>query len=422
MSDLAIRGGRPVYAGTWPAWPVHDEREVERVVKVVRGGKWGYNGPVEQEFREAFARYQGSKHVLCVTNGTHALQLALEALDVGAGDEVIVPGMTWQATAAAVLDVNAVPILTDIEPETLTLDPRAVRAALTPRTKALIPVHLFSCVAHMDEILAIAAERKLAVIEDCSHQHGAEWRGKKVGSLGAIGAFSLQMSKVFTAGEGGLLTTNDDRLACRLDSLRNCGRRSSQADPLAADLALQSGNFRMTEMQAALLLAQLERLPEQVARRDENAQYLSKLLAEIPGLTPLKRRPQITRQSYYGYAFRYDQRAFEGLERSRFAAALKAEVGLGFGGIYEALNACELYRPHTKQRHHLSPEYLKQIDPRRFELPACKRACDEIVNCIHYFLLAGSREMEAIAEAARKIQRHAGELAKWEAPALAEAR
>ena len=422
MSDLAIRGGRPLYGGAWPTWPVHDEQEVERVVRVIRSGAWSWCGAQENEFRSNFAKFLGAKHGLFVTNGTHALQLALEALDVGAGDEVIVPGLTWQATAACALDVNAVPVLVDIEPETLCMNPAALRAAITPRTKAIIPVHLYACIANLDEILAIAAEHGIPVVEDCSHQHGSEWRGRKAGSHGAIGAFSLQQSKLLTGGEGGFICTSDDRLAYRLESLRNCGRFNWQpTDKEALDIFPQSGNFRGTEMQAALLNCGLARLDEQNARRDENAQYLSRLLAQIPGIMPLKRRAQVTRQAYYAYAFRYDKSAFAGLSRERFCAALKAEMNYGFGGTYEPLNRSPLYKPQTKRRHRLNDAYWAQIDPRRFELPQCARAHEEIVTGIHYFLLAEKSRMEVVAEAVRKLQVHAGELQNCAEPVLARA-
>lgn len=419
MSTLALRGGKPVFTGPWPKWPVHDEREVERIVKIVRSGMWAFNGPEEASFRANFRSFLGAKYGLLVSNGTHALQLALEALDVGAGDEVIVPGLTWQATAACALDVNAVPILVDIEPETLTIDPKAIRNAITPRTKAIIPVHLYSCIANMDEILAIAKEHNLGVVEDCSHQHGSEWRGKKVGTLGNIGAFSLQSSKVLNSGEGGFICTNDDRLFCRLDALRNCGRQTVNGPEGVVVDYPQSGNFRATEFQAAILNCQLARLEEQTARRDQNAQYLSRLLAEVPGCKPLLRREQVTRQAYYAYAFRYDKTAFQGLPIDKFRAALAAEVGMNFGGTYEVLNKSGLFKPRTKRRHKLNEEYWAQIDPQRFELPHCVRAYEEIVSFIHYPLLAGAREMEAIAQAAAKVQKDAAELLSWEPVAAA---
>ncbi|MCZ7649213.1 MAG: DegT/DnrJ/EryC1/StrS family aminotransferase [Planctomycetota bacterium] len=410
MNELALFGGEPVQRGAWPKWPIHDQREVERLVKVARSGVWGYNGPEEAEFRAAFCRYLGVKHGICVTNGTHALQLALEALDVGAYDEVIVPGLTWQATAACALDVNAVPVLADIDPETLTLDPKAVLAAITPRTKAIVPVHLYGRVAEMDALLAIGREHGIPVVEDCSHQHGSEWRERKVGSLGALGCFSLQASKVLNSGEGGFISTNDERLYRRLEALRSCGRYGFADDVLPLDRVPQSGNYRISEMQAAILNVQLARLPEQVARREEAGALLDRLLADVPGIAPLRRAPQITRQSSYAYSFRYDKQAFGGLRRGRFCEALGAEMGLGFGGTYEPLHKTFLYKPQTKRRHRLGEAYWKQIDPKRFALPECERAHAEIVLVAQTFLLGERAQLEKLPEAIEKVRRHAGAL------------
>lgn len=421
MSQLAIRGARPVYTGKWPSWPIHDQREVERMVRVTRSGCWGFNGPEEAQFRTGFARFLGTRYGLCVTNGTHALQVALEALDVGYGDEVIVPGLTWQATAACALDINAVPVLVDIDPETLTIDPKAIRAAITPRTKAIIPVHLYTCMANMDEIMEISREFKIPVIEDCSHQHGSEWRGKKAGSIGAAGAFSLQASKVLNSGEGGFISTSDSRLWHRMDSLRNCGRHNWGGPEDNAEHYPQSGNFRISEFQAAILNCQLERLEEQTARRDENAQYLTRLLSEIRGIKPLLRREQVTRQAYYAYHFRYDKTAFEGLSIERFREALQAELGCPSAGVYEPLNRSPLYRPQTKKRHRLSDEYWAQIDPRRFPLPHCQRAFEEITGLGQNVLLTGSSEMEKVAEAISKVQKNAADLLSSTPALLAKA-
>lgn len=421
MSKLALRGGTPVYAGPWPRWPIHDEREVERVVRVVRSGQWAWCGPEETEFRAAFRNFLGVKHGLCVTNGTHALQLALEALGIGHGDEVIVPGLTWQATAACALDINAVPVLVDVEPATLCLDPRAVRAAITPRTKAIIPVHLYGSMARMDELLALAKEHDLCVIEDCSHQHGSEWRGRKAGSMGDIGCFSLQSSKILNSGEGGFVSTNDGALFERLESLRNCGRHTWSGTAAAEAPFPQSGNFRFNELQAALLNAQFARLPEQNLRRDENSQYLNGQLAEIPGVKVMLRREQVTRQALYAYAFRIDSTAFAGLTRERIIRALNAELGLTASGTYEPLNRSALYRPQTKQRYRLSEEHWQRIDPRRFKLPECERAYAEVICLQHQVLLAERPAMDRIAEAVVKVQRLAGELAAWEAHAAAGA-
>ncbi|MCB0750433.1 MAG: DegT/DnrJ/EryC1/StrS family aminotransferase, partial [Ignavibacteriae bacterium] len=259
MANLAISGANPlrnIKENPWPAWPIWDENEEKALLSVLQSGVWSYNGPKEIEFNKIFSEFTGTKFSICAANGTVTLQLALEALGIGIGDEVILPGLTWQATAATVIDVNATPILVDICEDTWCIDPDAIEKAITPRTKAIIPVHLYGNFADMDRIMEIAKKHNLAVIEDCAHKHGGEWKGKKAGSIGDIGSFSFQLSKHLTAGEGGALTTNSLELAEKLDALRNCGRRPEGEEFQDADKGagvysddgnfIQSGNYRIT--------------------------------------------------------------------------------------------------------------------------------------------------------------------------------
>lgn len=407
MGKLALTGGTPVRTKPWPTWPVHDEREVQLITEVTRSGVWSFDGPKEWEFGEKFAAFSGAKYGLCVANGTVALQLALEALDIGAWDEVIVPGMTWQATAAACLDINAIPILVDVEADTYTIDPKAVEAAITPRTKAIIPVHLYGCVANMDAIRRIARKYKLKVIEDCAHQHGSQWRGKGVGSMGDLGAFSLQQTKVLTSGEGGVVLTNSKQLMLRVYSLRNCGRlyKGKEGRPI------QSGNYRITEFQAAILIPALERLEAQTILRDENGQYLNAKLAHIDGIKPMRRRPQVTRQAYYYVAFRYDAEAFKGLPVAKFREALAAEIGFPVESLYQPLNDCDLYQPHTKRRYRINQKYWKAINPKRFRLPVCEHARNVEGVGMHHAVLMGTKDdVDDVVRGIEKIKENLHEL------------
>ena len=411
MAKLAINGGTPVKGKfELASWPLRDEREVEAIVEVTRSGNWSYDGPREAEFAERFAQFIGSKYALAAANGTVTLQLALEALDIGFGDEVIVPGLTWQATATAVLDVNAVPILVDVEPETYCMDPEKVIAAITPRTRAIIPVHLYACMADMDQVMEIAKKHDLRVIEDCAHTHGSRWRDRGAGAIGDVGSFSMQQSKGMTSGEGGALTTNSEELFYRLYSLKNCGRLyKDEAGEHGGHV--QSGNYRITEFQAAVLLCQLERLKSHLDGKDENAQYLSALVSEVEGITPFLRREQITRQAYYAFGFRYDAEAFGGVPVQRFREALSAEIGLGVSGTYEPLNDSPLYQPHTKKRYRISDAHWEAIDPRRFCLPVAERAYrEESVLMAHTALLGTKQDMERIRDAVIKIGENVDEL------------
>lgn len=423
MSQLALRGGTPVRdikSTPWPKWPVWDRQDERALLDVLHSGVWSYNGPAERQFNEAFARFTGTKYALSLANGTVTLQSALEACGVGYGDEVIVPGLTWQATAAAALDINAVPILVDVTEDTWCIDPARVERAITSRTKAIIPVHLYGCFADMDAIMSIAGKHGLKVIEDCAHKHGGEWNGRKAGSIGDIGSFSFQLSKLMTAGEGGALTTSDPELWERLDALRNCGRRPERettADKGAGIYGdegnfIQSGNYRITDFQAALLSVALQRLPEQNRVREDNAEYLNSQLSQLPGVQPMRRDARETAEAYYNFSFRYHQEQFKGLPVARFREALAAELGCAVDASYKPLNACSLYTPHTKPwRHQLTEEHWKRIDPTRFKLPACERIHQEESVCFHHKVLMGTKaDMDQMAEAIRKIYDSADEL------------
>jgi L-glutamine:2-deoxy-scyllo-inosose/3-amino-2,3-dideoxy-scyllo-inosose aminotransferase len=402
---LALLGGTPVGKLDIPAWPIHGQEEIDLLTEVVKSGEWGFLGPKEQELENKFARFCGTRYAVAATNGTHTIRMALEALGIGPGDEVIVPGLTWQATAAAALDVNAVPILTDIDPDTYTMDPKAAEAAVSSRTKALLPVHLYGRICDMDAIMDIAGKHKLAVIEDCAHQHGSVWNNKKVGSIGNAGSFSLQASKVLNAGEGGILTTDDKNLADLFQSLKICGRPIREGAP-----TIQSGNYRMTEFQAAIALAQLSRLEEQNRKREENARYLETKLKEIDGLSPLKRDSRITFQVYYNWTMKYDRKKWNGVPKDRFIKALLAELedSVIISGTYEPLHRSPLYRPDSKATHRISEIYRKAIAPDRFELPVCDRVYEEeAVNMLHTGLLGSKKTCDRFIEAVWKIRNNA---------------
>lgn len=413
-SKPVVLGGEAKRRISHPAWPIWDDRELRRLTEVLQSGRWAYEGLVEAEFERRFADLQGARYGLCVANGTVALQLALEALDVGVGDEVIVPGFTWQATVATVVDVNAMPILVDADPETYCPDPSLVEAAVTPRTKAIVVVHLYNSLTDMDRILEIADRHALYVVEDCAHSHGSRWNDRGVGSIGNIGTFSFQASKTLQAGEGGCITTNDEALHERLYSLRNCGRRRDGASD-EDWRPIQSGNYRMTEWQSAILLAQLDRFEEQMEKKEKNARMLDEALVEIPGIEPMKRHPQVTRRNMYFYAFRYDAREFKGLSCRAFQKALSEETGITFTQPYAPLNMSPLYQPRTKRRHRLDDEYWERLDPVRYSLPVAEHAYrNEAVLTLHQALLADTEEISLLPEAVRALREHASDLVGWE--------
>lgn len=424
MNKLAISGGSPVRdtkSNPWPKWPVWDKNEEKALIDTLNSGVWSYNGPRETEFNRMFAEYTGVKYAISAANGTVTLQMALEACGIGVGDEVILPGLTWQATAATVLDVNATPVLADVCDDTWCIDPKEIEKVITQKTRAIVPVHLYGSFCDMDEIIRIAKKNGLFVIEDCAHKHGGEWNGKKAGSIGDIGSFSFQLSKHLTAGEGGAVTTSSFELAEKLDALRNCGRRpvalDSSVDKGAGQYVdqgnfIQSGNFRISEFQAAILIEGLKRMPEQNWVREENGIYLNSLLEKIPGVKPMRRDKRETKEAYFNFSFRYNKNEFKGLPVAKFRSALTAEIGIEVAPSYIPLNKCSLYNPLTKPaRHKLNDKYWNDINPARFDLPVCDRIHFEESVCIHHKILMGKKaDMEQIVTAIRKIYDNAEQI------------
>ena len=301
---LALLGGTPVRTRPFTRWPVFGRPEEERLLATLRTGNWGrLDGPEVAEFERRFAAMHGCRHGIAVANGTVSLRIALLAAGIGAEDEVIVPPYTFVSTASAVVEANAIPVFADVDLKTFNMDPAAVKAAITPRTKAIIPVHFAGQPAEMDAIMAIAIERGLIVIEDAAHAHGASYQDRPAGSLGHVASFSFQSSKNLTSGEGGIITTNDDALAEACRSIQNCGR---VPDGMWYDHHVISGNYRLGEFQGAVLNCQLDRLEEQTRTRDSNGRYLASRLSELPGLHPQARLAGCTRHSYHLFMLRME--------------------------------------------------------------------------------------------------------------------
>lgn len=407
MSKLALHGGEPVRTEPYPAWPVHDERDIAAVTAVIKSGQWGgypYPGPQTAEFARRFVELQGGGYAVAVANGTVTMEVALRTADIGWGDEVIIPAYTFQATAAAPMAAGAIPVIVDIDPETYCLDPRAIEAAITPQTKAVIVVHLGAQMADMDAVMDIAERHNLIVIEDCAHAHGAKWRGKGAGTIGHFGSFSLQSSKILTAGEGGVLLCRTPELATRATSIIDCGRPHDEAEQMFT----MGANYRMTELQAALGNVAIERFPAQAKQREEMGDYMDEALSDIPGVRVLKRDLRHTTRSFYRYIFAIDPEVF-GAEHGPVCAALEAEGILCWVG-YEAMHHYELFQPG------LSKLPVPSAFPERFQfeqmhLPEAERACQhEAVWLDEAVFRAGTQGIDDAVAAIRKIQTHAAEL------------
>ncbi len=323
MSTLAIHGGTPVRTTPFTGWPVFGVEEEQALLAALRSGHWGsIDGTFVKQLEIDFAKFQDAKFGISVVNGTMGLSVALKALGIEPGDEVLVPPYTFIATASAALMVGAIPVFVDVDRETLLMDPALIDAAVTPKTKAIIPVHHAGSPADMDGIMAAAARHGLKVIEDAAQAHGAAWRGRPVGAIGDIGTFSFQSSKAINAGEGGMMVTNDPELDELLWSYRNVGRRRGGEWYEHVRLGW---NLRITEFQAAVILEQLKRFPSQQAYRTEQAAYLSARLAEIPGCVPVKVPEGVTAHSWYSYHWRWLGHADGGMQKHALADALRAE-------------------------------------------------------------------------------------------------
>jgi dTDP-4-amino-4,6-dideoxygalactose transaminase len=330
--QLALFGGQPIRKRPFPSWPIFGKAEERRLLQSLRSGKWGrLHGQEVARFEDRFAAMHGCKYGIAVVNGTVSLRIALLAAGLKAEDEVIIPPYTFFSTASAVIEANAVPVFADIDLETFNLDPKAVADSITPRTRAIIPVNFAGQVADMDPIMALAKKHKLMVIEDAAHAHGASYKDRHAGSLGHSGSFSFQSSKNLTAGEGGILITNDAESAEKFRSLHNCGR---VPHGVWYEHHVISGNYRLGEFQGAILNAQLGRLKAQTARRDRNGQYLASRLRVLPGIMPQTRPTHCTRHSYHLFMLRVDAAEF-GVNRAAVVKALQAEgipcsAGYGF--------------------------------------------------------------------------------------------
>jgi dTDP-4-amino-4,6-dideoxygalactose transaminase len=408
MSDLALFGGAPAKRKPFPVWPQYDALEEQLLLEVLHSRRWWRTqGTKTAEFERQFAAWQQSDHGIAVTNGTHALEVALAALGIGPGDEVIVPDSTFVATAGAVLFTGALPVPVDVERDTFNLDPDQAQAAITERTRAIIAVHLGGMPADLGRLTDLCEQHGLALVEDCAHAHGSEWAGRRIGAFGAFGTFSFQSSKTMTAGEGGIILTNDPVLERQARSVHDCGRLPGE---WFYSHFQYGSNYRLSEWQGAILLAQLTRAEEQTARRDHNARLLDSLFAGIEGFTPQARRPQVTRNGSYAYILRHDRARTANVPTKRIIEAVIAE-GVPNQATYPPIHALELIR-NGRYKERLTAEAGARGDEvMRGPFPNAQRAYEEAIWIPQAALLGDEEDMHEIAAAFDKVARSAPELA-----------
>jgi len=406
MEKLAVLGGHPIRTEPWPAWPEFGAPERAALNQVLESREWGgfpSPNPQADAFNHEFARYVGTRFAVACANGTFSLTLALQAAGVERGAEVVTTAYSFVGTAGGILAAGAKPVFVDVLPDTYCIAPEAVAGAITERTAAILPVHLAHSMADMDRLGEIARARSLVLIEDCAHAHGMRWRDRGAGSIGDLGSFSMQSSKLLTAGEGGSVTTDSEAYAGRLEALVNCGRREG---PRAARVDPVFGhNLRITEWQAGILRAQLARLPEQHQRRRARVERFAHGLAAIPGFSLPAPDPRLT-PTYYQLIVRYDAQALDGLPRDVIIRALEAEGIPCSGRFYVPIFDDPLFA--TDPLTH--PMAAAFAGPHPHFPVAARAAYDEAIWLPHPLFLGSDADVDCILGAFAKIHEQAASL------------
>jgi dTDP-4-amino-4,6-dideoxygalactose transaminase len=409
MSKLAIYGGSPIRNKPFPKWPVWDENEINNLKQTVESGKWGsLHGDQVKTFSEKYASYHQAKYGICVNSGTTALKVALQAVGVDAGQEVILPCYTFIASATAILDAGAIPVFVDIDPNTYNIDASQIEGAITERTAAIMPVHFGGRPCNMDEINGIAKKHNLKVIEDAAQAWGSSWKNQKVGAIGDAGGFSFQSSKNITAAEGGIILTNDEETAKFCRSFSNCGRVDGG---VWYEHYYLGGNFRMSEFQGAILSAQFGRYPGMKATREKNAKYLNDQLSQIDGIEILKDDKNITSNSYHIFICRYKKEHFNNIPKSTFVQAMRKEGFIISEGYSIPLYTQPLFKNLAFGARGKKVEV--GVDYTKYFLPETEKACyEETIWFPQFVLLGDKQDMDDIVEGVNKIKENVGELAE----------
>lgn len=412
VSKPAILGGKPVRTRSFQSWPIWDPGAEEHVLSILRSGNWFRGrGDTVTQFEKAYAALLGAKRAVCTVNGTNSLLTAMHVLDVGVGDEVIVSPYTFIATYSVVLGSCALPVFADTDPETFQINPDKIEERITERTRAIMPVHILGIPANMDRIMAIAKKHNLVVIEDACQGWLAEWRGKKVGTIGDLGCFSFQNSKHLPAGEGGAVVGNDEKLMDHVMSYHNCGRAYGSIEA-TSQYPILGTNRRMTEYQAAILLSQIKRLESDTARRWENANYLTSRIKDVDGISVHRLYDGVTRAAYHLYPFRIDQQKLNGMSLDRFLRALKAE------GIPCSSGYRPQYRDGVMESTLTSKNFKRSFSAARLKsyreelvLPENDRLCEEAVWLSQTLLLGTKKDIDDIADAIIKVCQNSDKIA-----------
>jgi len=415
----AILGGTKASKAVWQRWPQWNSDKFDpRMSELMQSGAWVRSSKTN-EFEKKWAEMNGVKHCLATVNGTNALSAAWMQLDIRPGDEVICSPYTIGASVFGVLYKGAMPVWADIDPMTFQIDPKNIREKITPRTKGILPVHICGYPSDMPEIMKIAGEHNLFVVEDACQAHLAEIDGKKVGAFGNAGCFSFERRKTLPIGEGGGILTNDTDYYHRLVSYQNYGYsvepKPGQINALTSHIL--ANKIRMAEYQALIGLCQMEKLEEQHRIRNENASYLSEKLSVYPGVTPLKFHKDATQASYYMYSMIYNAEALDGLPRSIFLAAMAyegipgASSGYRNDPIYTQPFLDEVFKSDFYKKFYTADELNFDKYKQRNHCPELIRTFDRAVWFRNPALLLGSKsDLDDIVNAVDKIHNSAGKI------------
>lgn len=418
MPKLAIAGGKPLRTKPFAPWPHFDQGEIEAVTQVIKSRYWGgypHPAPIASRFGKAFAAYHDAKYGIVAANGTVTLEMALKACGIEPRDEVIVPPFTFVATASAVLAAGGIPVFADVEERSWCLDPKEVERKITGKTRAVVAVHLGMNAADLDELTLLCKKHGLKLIEDCAHAHGGKWRGKGLGSWGDAGSFSFQTTKLMTCGEGGIVLTSDERIKEGVEVLVNCGR---PPHPDRYKIRRVGNNYRLTELQAAILEKQLLRLASQTALRQKRADQLTRGLAKIPGIRTFARDPRLTTRHCYQYLFKFDEAAHDGVARDAFVAALASEGIPCEGHFYDPLYLMEIFQPKPAEFAQLLRRSLRFLKER---CPVAEQAAlHEAVWLPHQILLGPESDVRDVVRAVEKVVANIHELKGLRSEAIAE--
>jgi len=410
----AILGGPKAFTGDWSKWPIIGQIEQDELLTVLNSGGWCRLGnKTAPKFENEFQKYTGAKKALAVSSGTSALYTMLGALCIGPGDEVIIPPYTFIATYNVIVLNYALPVFVDVDIESFQIDANKIESAISNNTKVIMPVHIGGSPFDVDKVLKVSEKHNIPVIEDACQAHMAEWKGKCVGNWGLGGAFSFQESKNLSSGEGGTVITNDDTFYQNCYSFHHQGQGADAAS-LVPGSGIRGSNLRITEFQAAILLAQMTRLTEQVKRRWENAQYLTEMLIQIPGIKPAKLYDGVTKSAYHLYMFRYDKRMFSEMSRSQFMNALDAE-GIPCSSGYTSMTREKYITDLAQNKYYLNIYGEKRMKEwvESLSCPQNDRLCDEEALWFGQNMLLGTKtDMEQIAEAIKKIATYSSEISR----------